>query len=187
MSKYNKLIVAVIGALVTAAATFGVIDEGTASSIISQATPFVTALGVWFFANKQEEAMFKYLLVFALFLGGCAGAVPWNPQGNAGMTQVVVKWCKVQNAEGTAREACKVTVTDGKESSLIDFKFSIGDSVLNFYAEDTAAFEGQRIRADVEGQVIEATEKIISEGLDLAGNILVPVPDLSSNEEEESE
>ncbi len=127
--------------------------------------------------------MFKYILPFALILSGCAGALPWNKQGYAGLSQVHFKWCKVENAEGgTAREPCEVIVTDGKESGIIDFKFSAGDSVLNFYAEDVEAFEGQRIRADVEGQVIEATTDIISEGIGLAGDILVPIPDLGDGE-----
>lgn len=123
--------------------------------------------------------MFKYILPFALILGGCAGALPWNKQGYAGLSQVHFKWCEVESTEGgTAREPCEVIVTDGKESGIIDFKFSIGDTVLNFYAEDVTAFEGQRIRADVEGKVIEATENIASEALDLAGDVLVPIPDL---------
>jgi uncharacterized membrane protein YebE (DUF533 family) len=52
MSKYNKLIAALVGALVTAAATFGFIDEGTAAEIIEKAGPFLTAIAVWFFPNS---------------------------------------------------------------------------------------------------------------------------------------
>ncbi len=52
MGKYSKLIVAVVGAAVTALATFGVIDEGTAAQIIEKAAPFLTAIAVWFFPNS---------------------------------------------------------------------------------------------------------------------------------------
>ncbi|MEE9395243.1 MAG: hypothetical protein V3W41_22350 [Planctomycetota bacterium] len=93
----------------------------------------------------------------ALALNACAGAVPWNPQGHAGMTEVAVKWC----GEGADRAACKFKVMDGKEKGQVSFEveFTPDGTIMNYAATDEKAFEGQAIRADVEKAVAAEVTK----------------------------
>ena len=52
MSKYRKLIVAILGVVIIAAQQFGGIDLGlTGDQILTFAVPILTALGVWAVPN----------------------------------------------------------------------------------------------------------------------------------------
>lgn len=125
----------------------------------------------------------------AVSLAAC-GAVPWNKQNYAGITSVEFDWCFeeedisvsiAQRLEGVTPEQvagilnalpvswspCKVKVIDGKEQSAIDFKFAMPDgTILNFAAEDVAAFEGQRIRGEVEKVVADQLGQAAPEVVD---------------------
>ena len=133
--------------------------------------------------------MFKFLIVAItslFFLSACAGAVPWNKQNYAGINYVHFKWCEALAADGTTVfQPCEVTIIDGKEQGAIDFKFKMLDgTVLNFAAEDVAAFTGQEIRAEVERAVAEITGSVFEKGLDVAGDLLSPVPDVTIPDDE---
>ena len=43
----------------------------------------------------------------ALVLGGCIGLDQWNPQNNAGITNVTIEWCESAK-ENTDNYLCKV-------------------------------------------------------------------------------
>lgn len=92
------------------------------------------------------------IAVLSLGLAGCAGALPWNDQENAGLTDVTFYWG--YDSDNQTVYPREVRITDGKEAGTIDFKFNMPDgTILNFTGTDVRAFEGQRLRAELEAAV----------------------------------
>ncbi|HDZ73685.1 MAG TPA: hypothetical protein ENH55_13150 [Aurantimonas coralicida] len=95
--------------------------------------------------------------IFAtLILTGCIGLEPWNPQNNAGITNVTIEWCESAK-EDTDNYLCKVSWIDGKEKA--DVSISWGDN-FTYSANDVSAFRGQEIRAAVEEALAEAQVEV---------------------------
>lgn len=122
--------------------------------------------------------MKKLILVLAgsLLLTSCAGAVPWNPQNNAGITNISFKWCKIETKDDISKAEtmvpCSVHIFDGKEAGAIDLKFQMPDgTVLNLTADTVQAFEGQRIRGEVEKAISEDAAGVIESAIDTAGDL----------------
>lgn len=134
--------------------------------------------------------MFKAIVIFALafLLTACAGAVPWNKQNYAGITSWDFNYCKVDvkaDADGSYslsedEKICGVEVIDGKERGSVQLDFVLPDgTIMNYLANDEAAFEGQRIRAEVEQAVAQAIADTLPGLLETALKAVVPdvVPD----------
>ncbi len=86
----------------------------------------------------------------ALALSACAGAVPWNPQGYAGINLVEAEFEVPENAAGPTR----LRILGGKEQESVAFKASLPDgTVVEYGAAGVGAFDGQRVRAAVEEAV----------------------------------
>jgi hypothetical protein len=102
----------------------------------------------------------KLALLSALslvFLYGCAGAVPWNQQGYAGINMVEAKF---QVPEGEAGPT-SLRVVGGKEQELIAFKATLPDGTITEYsARGVKAFDGQALRAAVEKAVSEDVKAV---------------------------
>lgn len=98
------------------------------------------------------------LVCMALTLSACAGAIPWNKQNNAGLSDVRVDWTEVEQADGQG-QGTAVTgfrVIDGKERGAVSFEVEFSDgTVLNYASTDEKAFEGQALRADIEKVIAE--------------------------------
>jgi len=92
------------------------------------------------------------IAIIALVSVSACGAVPWNKQQYAGINSVKFEWCKIDGSY----LPCHVRIIDGKEQGAIDFKFQMPDgTILNFAADNVKAFEGQRLRAEVEKAIAE--------------------------------
>ncbi len=87
-------------------------------------------------------------LVAVLFLTGCAGAVPWNPQNNAGLTNV-----RIQYGEGG--EISDVKWIDGKEKQDVLLIVDLTAKTLRYSATGVDAFPAFITRAEVEKWVAE--------------------------------
>lgn len=84
-----------------------------------------------------------------LLLSSCAGAVPWNPQGYAGITHVDVQW------KEDSPELARVRVWHGKEGTFnITARLPDGSEVI-WEGLDVKAFEAFKSRAEVESYVAE--------------------------------
>lgn len=95
----------------------------------------------------------------AFILSACAGAVPWNPQGNAGIETFEMGFRKGQGE--FQAEPKYVRFVSGKESSTSQIYIEIYDKgLITIDATGTAAFEGQRIRGQVETEVSEDAANI---------------------------
>ena len=119
----------------------------------------------------MKKKMWKYVpvvlvVLVAFVLSACAGAVPWNPQGYAGIT----KWKVVPSAEclkaaKTDKTLCyELLVMDGKEKQDVTFDISRkpdGTFLVKYDAKGVKAFTGQQIRAEVEIQVAKTLEAIL--------------------------
>lgn len=149
--------------------------------------------------------MKKLLLIPVLALAACSGPLAGKQQ-YAGITSVEFNSCfeeevisqtlvdKIQvegvtgeqltsilNALPVSWAPCSVKIVDGKEQGAIDFKFAFPDgSVMSFAADDVSAFEGQRIRGEVDKivaqelgraapEVTNAIMDAITGGIDLGG------------------
>ena len=99
--------------------------------------------------------MKNILLIAFLSLGLTAcGAVPWNDQENAGLTDMHIYWG--YDEANQIVYPSEIRVTDGKEAGEIDLKFQMQDgTVLNFNGTEIRAFEGQALRAEVERVIAE--------------------------------
>ena len=88
--------------------------------------------------------------VMATLLLGCAGAVPWNPQGYSGITKAVVEVGVLKPGETPFIKS--VTFTDGKEKQSIKLIVELvgGKPKLTYVAAGVLAFDGQKLRAAVE-------------------------------------
>ncbi len=86
-------------------------------------------------------------------LGGCAGAVFGNPQGNAGITHAEVKVCE---SDGGTPYVCGAEIVDGKEKQNVKLTVEHPDGwKVRYAAAGVTAFEGQKIRGAVEEAVSE--------------------------------
>lgn len=109
--------------------------------------------------------------MFLFSLTACAGALPWNKQNYAGINEITFSWCKADN--GNEYLPCDVRIINGKENGAIDFKFETSDgSILNFAADDVKAFEGQNIRAKLEGLIAEKGFEIAPDIMDVIINAM---------------
>lgn len=116
--------------------------------------------------SKMAGNIWMVLLALGVFIAGCAGAVPWNPQGYAGIT----KWKVVPSADclkaaKTDKTLCyELLVMDGKEKQDVTFDISRkpdGTFLVKYDAKGVKAFTGQQIRAEVEIQVAKTLEAIL--------------------------
>lgn len=83
----------------------------------------------------------------AATLTACAGAVPGNPQGYAGINHGNVTF----HEDGKPKE---ITVYGGKENSTVSLTGKLPNGTEFAYsATDNKAFDGQRIRGAVERSV----------------------------------
>jgi len=116
--------------------------------------------------KKMRSSLWMGLLALGVFIAGCAGAVPWNPQGYAGIT----KWKVTPNAKclkeaKTDKTLCyELLVMDGKEKQDVTFEITRspdGTFLVKYDAKGVKAFTGQEIRAEVEIQVSKTLETIL--------------------------
>ncbi len=111
-------------------------------------------------------------LVFAalLILGACAGAMPWNPQGNAGLTKTIIDVGLAKQGETPYIE--RVEFVDGKEKDgiTISVKFVDGKPQVEYSAKGVKAFKAHELRAAVEmavsADVKEAFPKVVNDIVD---------------------
>ena len=112
--------------------------------------------------------MRQLLIVFAIAavcsLSGCA-AVPWNPQNNAGLTNVRMEGCGAE--EGIDGQMfCVIRVIDGKEKANVAVRITKGEDgtfSASYQATAVEAFGGQAIRAEVEAVVAQALREALPE------------------------
>ena len=96
-------------------------------------------------------------------LGGCAGAVPDNEQGLAGVTDVRLEWCPV-GAGSADYKLCNIAWKDGKEKQSVHLAADIGKGTVDYAATGVAAFDGQKMRAEVEKAVAEQVGQSVGPG-----------------------
>ncbi|MEE8223889.1 MAG: hypothetical protein V3S59_06265 [Alphaproteobacteria bacterium] len=86
----------------------------------------------------------------AFLLAGCAGAVPWNSQVNAGITRAEILWCESKNA---AKDTylCEAEIVDGKETADVTLTVKLPNGAeVRYAAKGVKAFEGHEVRGAVE-------------------------------------
>lgn len=114
----------------------------------------------------MRRTWFVAPLLLLFVITACAGAVPWNPQGYAGIT----KWKVMPSADclkvaKTDKTLCyELLVMDGKEKQDVTFKITRspdGTFLVEYDAKGVKAFTGQQIRAEVEIQVTKTLETIL--------------------------
>jgi len=96
-------------------------------------------------------------------LAGCAGAVPGNEQGLAGVTDVRLEWCAI-GAEKSDYRLCNIAWKDGKEKQSVHLAADIGKGTVDYAATGVAAFDGQKMRAEVEKAVAEQVGQSVGPG-----------------------
>ncbi len=82
------------------------------------------------------------LFVCLSLLAGC-GSLPWNPQGNAGLTRMELSGCKTD--EGASGQLfCDTDIIDGKEKTNVDVKvirdLDNNTVIATYTARNIAAF-----------------------------------------------
>lgn len=88
-------------------------------------------------------------LAAALLLAGCAGAVPWNPQGHAGINEGEFAY-NPETGEITGH------VIGGKEQDTVALNVETPDGLkVSYSASGVLAFDGQTVRGAVEQAVSE--------------------------------
>lgn len=104
----------------------------------------------------------KYTLISVLtifILSGCAGALPWNDQNDAG----IEKW-SVAYKDGFIT---KVSYINGKELGSSDIEIWLADGTkMSLKASDVKAFKGQQTRASVEKAISEQFGDVAPEVVD---------------------
>ncbi len=102
-------------------------------------------------------------VVILATLAGCAGAVPWNPQNNAGITNV-----RIAFEDGKISD---VRWVDGKEKARVRLNVDLASKTLSYSANDVLAFPAFNSRAEVEKWVAEqfagASKEIMPKIVDL--------------------
>ena len=85
-----------------------------------------------------------------VLLSGCAGAVPWNPQGYSGVNLVEAEFVVADGQSGPK----SIKVVGGKEQEAVSFKATLPDgTAVDYSASGVKAFDGQKLRAAVEDAV----------------------------------
>ena len=96
-------------------------------------------------------------------LSGCAGAVPWNPQGYSGINLVEVEFQVPEDKAGPK----SLRVVGGKEQEAISFKATLPDGTMAKYnASGVKAFDGQKLRAAVEEAVSDDVKAVAPDIVD---------------------
>lgn len=91
-------------------------------------------------------------LVLCLALSAC-GAVPWNKQNYAGIEEWRVRYSLAEDGNYQVKD---VHYINGKEANGSEVHLALGDgSILKFTGDGVKAFEGQKIRGEVEQVVAE--------------------------------
>ncbi len=96
------------------------------------------------------------LVAILLALTGCAGALPWNPQNNAGMTNVHIEY----GEDGAIKD---VRWIDGKEKQDVLLEVNLKKGTLRYSATGIEAFPAFTTRAEVEKWVAEKFADAIPE------------------------
>jgi hypothetical protein len=111
-----------------------------------------------------------------IFLAGC-GAVPWNPQNNAGLTNVHMEGCG-QDEGVDDQMFCDIRVIDGKEKSNIRVVIlkdpKTGAFQASYEAQNVEAFTGQSIRGEVEQAVADALRQALPDIARMLSQALKP-------------
>ena len=93
----------------------------------------------------------------ALVLSGCAGAVPWNPQGYSGINMIEAEFVVAEGQSGPK----SLRVVGGKEQETITFKATLPDgTAVDYTASGVRAFDGQKLRAAVEEAVSDDVKAV---------------------------
>lgn len=97
--------------------------------------------------NKAKSPLTAFMLVMVLLmLSACAGAVPWNKQMNAGLSEWKVELCDLEG-----KNCVKGSFIDGKESEEKQLAVQLTeDIIIKYSTAGERAFEGLKTRADVE-------------------------------------
>ncbi len=93
------------------------------------------------------------VILLGVVLSACAGAVPWNPQGSAGMTEFEVRWCESKDG---AKDSyiCGAEFRDGKEKKFVELDIKTPQGLeVRYQAKDVLAFRAHEVRAAVERAV----------------------------------
>ncbi len=103
-------------------------------------------------------------MLFTLLLVTGCGSLPWNPQGNAGITHVELSGCEAD--EGASGQLfCDIDIIDGKEKTNVDVKvvrdLDKNTVTATYTARNVAAFEGQAIRGEVEQAITESIRQVL--------------------------
>ena len=111
----------------------------------------------------------KIIAVIALMLAvagltACAGATLGNPQGYAGITKADVDVGIAK--QGEVPYIKSVTFWDGKEkqSIALTVEFLDGRPKVTYAATGVAAFDGQKVRAEIE-KAVSADVKAVAPGI----------------------
>lgn len=97
--------------------------------------------------------------ILPLFAAAC-GALPWNPQGSAGLTRAEVKWCESEK-DGADRYLCAAEIIDGKEKSDVKLTVKLpGGTEVDYQAKDVKAFRAHEVRSAVEEAVSEDVKSV---------------------------
>ena len=107
--------------------------------------------------NLRVLLIGAFLVVFAA-LTGCAGALPWNKQQYAGLTEWTVRHdVECLKAVGEKDYLCfELDVIDGKEKQDVTItleRLPTGVLRVSYSATAVKAFVGQALRAEVEKMV----------------------------------
>lgn len=90
-------------------------------------------------------------------LSGCAGAVPWNPQGYAGINMIEAEFVVADGESGPK----SIRVVGGKEQEAVSFKATLPDgTAVDYTASGVQAFDGQKLRAAVEDAVSDDVKAV---------------------------
>lgn len=102
-----------------------------------------------------------FVIASMVILAGCAGAVPWNPQGYAGINMVEASFQVPADQAGPT----SIRIVGGKEQESISFDAILPDGTdVSYTATGVRAFDGQTLRAAVE-QAVSEDVKAIAPGI----------------------
>lgn len=91
----------------------------------------------------------------ALVLSACAGALPWNPQGYAGINKAEISF----DEEGWPSH---VLIVGGKEQETISLDFEMPNGLKASYkAEGVKAFRAHEVRAAVEQAISDDAKEAV--------------------------
>ena len=112
--------------------------------------------------------MTRWIPLAALFLAGCAGAIPGvNQQGVAGITDVRLEWCESANADAP-KHFCGVRWKDGKEKQNVSLDIELPTGArLTYSATGVRAFKAHEVRAAVEQAISEDVREVVPNIVDI--------------------